>query len=166
MTRLVIPIEGIRIVAPPERQLDPVGALQVDSTGGDLLFFLDEHDPIFQKEKQCKESPNKKGKKTHTSKPPISSGFDSSDDEQVVVSVQPAFTIRSMQEQDDSSPGTPTLQQEEDDLMDRLDAEITQAEEDDLMERLDREISQAEEYDLMERGDDLKDRLLQSSRHK
>jgi hypothetical protein len=171
MPRLVIDIDGIRTVAPPEQQDldDSVGALEIDSTG-DLPFSLDEHDPIFQKEKekendkQSKESSQKEGKTTSTSKPltskpPTSSGFDSSDDEQVVVSkkpVQPAITIStistiSKQDQDDSSHDTPTLQQEEDDLMDRLDAEITRAEEDDLMERLDREIGKHEEDDLMER---------------
>ena len=207
MPRLVIDIDGIRTVAPPEQQDldDSVGALHIDSTG-DLPFALDEHDPIFQNknenEKQSIEPPETKAKKTSTSKPPTSSAYDSSDDEQVVTSkkpvqpaptiavskkpvqpaptivvskkpVQPApsivvskkpdqpaptistvsiiSTIAEQEKDDDSSPGTPTLQQEEDDLMDRLDAEITQAEQDDLMERLDREIGKQEEDDLMER---------------
>ena len=180
MPRLVIPIDGIRIVAPPERELDSaVEALQIASPG-DLLFSLDELDPIFKNENQSKEpSTKKKGKKMFPSKPPTASGFDMADDEQVVVvvaskkPVQPSPTIStintiSAHEQDVSSSGTPTMQQpekanlmdplgaekiqaEEDDLMDRLDAEITQAEQDDLMERLDQEIRRHEEHDLMER---------------
>jgi hypothetical protein len=155
MTRLVIPIDGIRTVAPPEQELDSIGALQIDSTGGDLPFILDEQDPIFQNEKESEEAHNKNGKKTPTSKPPTLSGYDSSDDEQVVVvskkPVPPATTVSNTQEQDDSSQGTPALQQEEDDLMNRLDAEISQAEEDDLTERLDQDIERQEEDDLMNR---------------
>ena len=170
----IIPIDRIRTIAPPER--DPVAEsiltvpFQDNATSEELPFSLDEQDPILQQgllahpDQPFPLSPSSPVLQQQPQSPHSSStnNIDNHNINQRLDSIRTPGRQQHHSTLGFQSPSNhelhllpdeiPTLQEDEErDLMERLDYEITRAEEVAVLGRLDADILKAEEDDLMQR---------------